>query len=433
MQLRQPLNLRQPLQMTAHKLRPTLYLPFAGASSLAISPYTITYTGSNGTYFNSSGTLTAATTNVARLDYDPSTLIARGLLIEEARTNLIIRSEEFDSDSWTKTDTTITANSIASPDRATTADLVTEGSAGTASIVQVVTATANANYATSRFFKRGNTDWVEMHLADGVSTVRQWFNLNTRAIGSNTVSGTGAFVSASVQQLPNGWMRATLVGSLGGGTTAISATTISASADGATTRVANSTRYEWGAQFENNVSFVTSYIPTAAATVTRSADLASMTGSNFSSWYNQSQGTFVAQYMLGSTIPSGNFPTVVTAYDGTTGNEIGIYLFNSSGSNRSSFVSKVGGVTQADVGAASSTFNGTVGVAHKLVGAYQQDNFGASFDGSAVLTDSSGTLPAVDRLGIGNVIGGQLLNGWIQSIAYYPQRLPNTQLQGLSL
>jgi hypothetical protein len=50
----------------------------------------ITFTrASTATYFDATGTLQSAAIDVPRLDYDPATLAARGLLIEEQRTNSI--------------------------------------------------------------------------------------------------------------------------------------------------------------------------------------------------------------------------------------------------------------------------------------------------------------------------------------------------------
>jgi hypothetical protein len=51
------------------------------------------------------------------------------------------------------------------------------------------------------------------------------------------------------------------------------------------------TMYVYGVQYEAG-SFPTSYIPTVASTVTRAADVASITGANFSSWFNPVNGTF---------------------------------------------------------------------------------------------------------------------------------------------
>jgi hypothetical protein len=62
----------------------------------------ITFTrASTGTYFDVSGTMRTATTNAPRWDYDPVTLALRGLLIEEARTNLLLNSAVLNTQSVT--------------------------------------------------------------------------------------------------------------------------------------------------------------------------------------------------------------------------------------------------------------------------------------------------------------------------------------------
>ena len=56
-----------------------------------------------GTYFDSAGTMQTATANMPRWDYDPGTLQLRGLLIEEARTNLLLSSATLNTQSATVT------------------------------------------------------------------------------------------------------------------------------------------------------------------------------------------------------------------------------------------------------------------------------------------------------------------------------------------
>lgn len=68
-------------------LRPSLALDFTIAPTVDSR---ITFTrASNATYFDATGTLQTASANVPRIDYDPVTLAARGLLIEDNRTNSI--------------------------------------------------------------------------------------------------------------------------------------------------------------------------------------------------------------------------------------------------------------------------------------------------------------------------------------------------------
>jgi hypothetical protein len=86
--------------LSGSRSAPTLALNFLSGSLDS----RITFTrASTGTYFDSSGVLQTAAINAPRFDYDPSTLAAQGLLIEEARTNLVLNSAALATQSVTVT------------------------------------------------------------------------------------------------------------------------------------------------------------------------------------------------------------------------------------------------------------------------------------------------------------------------------------------
>jgi hypothetical protein len=200
----------------------------------------------------------------------------RTLLGEPQATNLLLWSQDATQAAWTKTDTTPTANAAIAPTGAATADLLVEGSAGTANLHQSITVTAGASVAASRWLKRDNHDWVLLEIADDAAPttnfVRGWVNLATGAVGSTTVGGAGVLgnLGLTVEATSNGWYRFCLVGQL----TAITAYRISsrsASADASTTRVNGARRWEFGRQGGVGVT-ASSYIVTEGAAVARNAD-----------------------------------------------------------------------------------------------------------------------------------------------------------------
>jgi hypothetical protein len=78
---------------------PSLDLAFAATGTL--DPR-ITFTRASGaTYFDVTGTMQTAATNVPRFDYDPVTHAAKGLLIEEQRINLLLNSTALSTQSIT--------------------------------------------------------------------------------------------------------------------------------------------------------------------------------------------------------------------------------------------------------------------------------------------------------------------------------------------
>ena len=105
----------------------------------------LTFTrASSGSYYAANGALRIAATNEPRYDYDPVTLAMRGILIEEARSNLLLYSNYFDNAvSWNKTTSTIASNAAISPDGTMSASFMT-ATAGGGRVTQIAAATATS-------------------------------------------------------------------------------------------------------------------------------------------------------------------------------------------------------------------------------------------------------------------------------------------------
>lgn len=200
-------------------------------------------------------------------------------LIEGARTNVCLQSQTFDNATWVKTDAPVTADNTAAPDGTTTADLVTEGVAGTALITQTAMVIAATNQcAFSCFIKPSTLTWIRIQVLDtatGLDGFRAWFNLATGAIGTTQLVGAGTInaTNCNITVAGNGFYRVALVGTSNVATIALSVTINSASADASATRVNNSTYWLWGAQLEAIAGFASSYIVTVAASASRAAEL----------------------------------------------------------------------------------------------------------------------------------------------------------------
>ena len=78
-----------------------------------------------GTYFDSTGTLQTAASGVPRFDYDPVTHAAKGILIEESRTNFFLHSDQLNSTDWSHgAASSLTANAGTAPDGTNSAFLL---------------------------------------------------------------------------------------------------------------------------------------------------------------------------------------------------------------------------------------------------------------------------------------------------------------------
>jgi hypothetical protein len=169
-------------------------------------------------------------------------------------------------------------------------------------------------------------------------------------------------------------------------------------------------------------AFATSYIPTVASQVTRSADVATMTGTNFSSWYNQTAGTIVASTLISAKSPSSY--GIYAFDDGTTNNAFPSFYTGQAQAN-----ARVGGST---VFTSTSPVIGSNPVAFNQAFAYATTDYAASFNGGTSTTQASGATPSgLNRLQLG-AYNSQFLNGHIRQIVYFNTRLPNAQLEALT-
>jgi hypothetical protein len=364
--------------------------------------------------------LQTASAGVARFDHNPVTGESLGLLVEEQRTNLVTYSEQFDNAAWVKNTATVVANTVVAPDGTLTADSLLETTAnGNAFITQTVTATASTVYTTSVYAKtNGRVLQITFGTGDVSGNPRANYDLSTGTLG--TVDGG---ITATITAVGNGWYRCTA--------TATSAVTsfrpiIALVASTTAARVASfqgdgySGIYIWGAQLEAG-AFPTSYIKTEASQVTRSADSASMTGSNFSGWYRQDEGTLYGE--ASQLTPTSSYFPIAAISDNTTLNQITL----ESGPDTHFFVS-ANGTTQVNIDAGTTVSN----VYSKLIASYKLNNFAVSINSGTVGVDTLGLVPVVNRMYFASANGLVSYSGRIKKLAYYPARLTNEQLQALT-
>ncbi len=385
----------------------------------------ITFTrASTATFFNSAGVLTSAATNAPRFDYNPSTLAAQGLLIEESRANLFTYSAQFDDAAWLKGGT-ISANEIVAPDGTLSADLLTAANTTfSGSLRQTPTVTSATAYTISAFVKKNNWRYVGLRFSTstfGATEQVPFYDFDTDAVSNGGV--TGATITRTL--VGNGWVRLamTFTSTSTSGTSQIWIT----DSNGATAPAKAGTEsvYVWGAQLEAG-AFPTSYIPTTTTALTRAQDRAVV--NTISPWYNSVAGTIYAEFSLTLPASGGNqffTQTSDNSYNNRIVNNISSTAFPNtstvSGGTSDGFASTAGAVTA----------NTTV----KVAAAYASNDLAISLNGGTVATDNTVTIPSgltrfdlgSDHLGFNNVKAG-----YLRRITYYPTRLSNAQLQAIT-
>ena len=420
-------------------VRPSLDLRFALAKKL--DPR-ITFTrGTSGTYFGPDGIMRTAAINEPRFDHDPITGECKGLLMEELKANLLSYSEDFTDSSWPKFGGSISPNIITSPNGTTTASKFIVNTSTTTHYPQKVigSTTVGSSYTFSVFVKAAETSIIVLVCGSGSWYRAATFNLKTGVATSNAQDvGVSAATTYTITPYPNGWYRCSVTSSTSDGSSCTNQIRVSngtktngLSGDGV------SGFYLWGAQLEET-AFPTSYFPTdsTAGGKTRSKDNAMMTGTQFSSWYNQKEGTFFTDVKSSTSfnannaspfgvISSGN-QIVISNYHTT----LSVWLFRNSVSTTVGF------------------FNSSMPVSsnRKSAATYRTgppDYYTAASGGGNIKDSTTNPLSTQTKTGtlrtdhsyfeISPIRQGLVsFNGTIKRITYYPIQLTTQQLVNLT-
>ena len=384
-----------------------------GASGLYVWGAQLVASDSNGRYVRT----TAAAASV-------STTESLGLLVEEQRTNLLVRSEEFNDASWGKSLSSVSANSTNSPASTQTADaLVEDTSNGEHQITGVFTVTSGTIYTVSIYVKAAGRTFCRFGFTGtGFSgPTRSSFNLATGAVTANNGG------SPTITPVGSGWYRLSVTNTATSTTTGsfiiqpqLDASTLSYTGDG------TSGIYLWGAQLEAGAT-ASSYILTTTAAATRNADVAQITGTNFSSWYRQDEGTMFAQYNSTTWNADANFPK---SFAIGTDDSNGFWIGGDTADNVYRYRVRNGGVNQ--FGAA--TIPRTTITNNKTAIAVKASDFAVAADGGNLATGTTGSVPAATSMSIGSdlALNINFANQPIKRLTYWPQRLDNATLQAIT-
>lgn len=276
-----------------------------------VKPDSVTTTGSitrstTGTYVDSAGVIQTAAINAVRINHDPATKEFLGILIENASTNLLTYSEQFDNAAWNKSNAAVTANAITSPDGTVDADKLLETTATSPHYAgQNVTLVSGTAYTYTCYIKAAERAFASLQLG-GVGFGNQGVAVDLTT-GASTAYNSPT--SSSVVNAGNGWWRIRLTATASG-TAGTPLVLINNSLNVQTyTGDGTSGIYIWGAQLEA-AAFPTSYIPTVASQVTRAADVITGSGLVYTTLTESNpEWSSATTYALGANVVYGIYGT----------------------------------------------------------------------------------------------------------------------------
>ena len=280
-------------------------------------PFSVTR-DSIATRVNKQGLIEVVGNDKLRIDYKDST---KGVaLLEPARTNIIPRSEDFDT-GWSKSQVTINNNNIISPDGSQNAAKITENTGTGAHVVYDTlnsSVTSGNSYYFSCFVKKGTKRYFQ--LREGFSNTQ--INIDTNTF---TVPYSLNLTDYQIQNYGNDWYRISFKFTAdSSGNSQFAFYLLDDNQSTSYTGDGTANIYAWGAQIENG-SYATSYIPTSGATSQRQSDVAR--GAGNSEVFNDSEGVLFANI---AALHDDGTSRYLSISDGSFTNRVSVFFSNVS-------------------------------------------------------------------------------------------------------
>jgi hypothetical protein len=361
---------------------------------------------------NASGLIESTPINEPRLDYSLGS--CPNILLEPQRTNLVLRSEEFDNASWSKINANVTANATTSPSGLTNADKLIATLTNDQHRADQTPTSIAGTQTFSVYVKAAGYNFVGLR----IGLVGSMFNLTNGAASFTSVGCT-----ASAESVGNGWYRCILTKTLGliNDVCRISisdGTGIAPNFSGDNT----SGVFLWGAQLEAG-AYATSYIPTTSASVTRNADVISRGNIFTNGLITASGGTWFVDIMNNRALTrdAGNGICIGTTLNGTGATANSLCIENTSLPNSRLVIYKR---TNGAFASLFTTTTNEIKVAIKWNGA-TADVF---VNGVKVVTATAFTTTIMEFL----TANSNDVPKYINSMALFPTPLTDTQCIALT-
>jgi hypothetical protein len=153
-----------------------------------------------------------------------------------------------------------------------------------------------------------------------------------------------------------------------------------------------------------------------------------MTGTNFSSWYRQDEGTVCISAKVSPDTTNASYINFTAT---SNNNDPQILMDQISTGTRLAYFDGTNGLPNL-----TAVNSGSSNVLFKAALGYKSANTARCFNGSSVTSSATAfSAQAFTTLRIGNSASGgstEVLNSTIARLAYYPVRLPDAQLQALT-